>query len=54
MFKLIIKLRVKYPFNEFYWLLISKGYKTYLLLANNYYVYYPNVNGENEHLSECD
>lgn len=51
MLKLIIKLRVKYPFNEFYWLLISKGYKTYLLLANNYYVYYPHVNGENEHLS---
>ncbi|OJU60197.1 MAG: hypothetical protein BGN93_14925 [Acinetobacter sp. 39-4] len=51
MLKLMIKLRVKYPFNELYWLLISKGYKTYLLLANNYYVYYPNINDENQHLS---
>lgn len=51
MLKLIVKLRIRYPFNEFYWLLISKGYKTYLLLANNYYVYYPNLQGENEHLS---
>lgn len=32
MLKLMIKLRIKYPFNELYWLLISKGYKTYLLL----------------------
>lgn len=51
MFKLIMKLRVKYPFNELYWLLISKGYKTYLLLANNYYAYYPNIMDENQHLS---
>ncbi|ENX41485.1 MULTISPECIES: hypothetical protein [unclassified Acinetobacter] len=51
MLKLMIKLRVKYPFNELYWLLISKGYKTYLLLANNYYVYYPNIKDENQHLS---
>ena len=48
----MIKLRIKYPFNELYWLLISKGYKTYLLLANNYYVYYPNIKDENQHLSE--
>ncbi len=52
MLKLMIKLRIKYPFNELYWLLISKGYKTYLLLANNYYVYYPNIKDENQHLSE--
>lgn len=51
MFKLILKLRVKYPFNELYWLLISKGYKTYLLLANNYYAYYPNIMNKNQHLS---
>lgn len=51
MLKLMIKLRIRYPFNELYWLLISKGYKTYLLLANNYYAYYPNVMGDNEHLS---
>lgn len=51
MLKLLIRLRVKFPFNELYWLLISKGYKTYLLLANNYYVYYPNIKDENQHLS---
>lgn len=51
MLKLILKLRVQYPFNELYWLLISKGYKTYLLLANNYYTYYPNLEGENQHLA---
>jgi len=37
--------RIKKPFTPFYWFLISKGYKTYLLLANNFYNYYPNVNG---------
>ncbi len=51
MFKLMVKLRIRYPFNELYWLLISKGYKTYLLLANNYYVYYPNIQDENQHLA---
>ncbi|WP_151813873.1 hypothetical protein [Acinetobacter ursingii] len=51
MLKLLIKLRVSYPFNELYWLLISKGYKTYLLLANNYYVYYPHVKGKHSHLA---
>lgn len=28
--------RLKKPFTPFYWFLISKGYKTYLLLANNF------------------
>ncbi|QER39594.1 hypothetical protein F2A31_07655 [Acinetobacter suaedae] len=51
MLKFMMKLRVKYPFNELYWLLISKGYKTYLLLANNYYVYYPNIKDDNQHLA---
>lgn len=51
MLKLLIKLRISFPFNKLYWLLISKGYKTYLLLANNYYVYYPHVKGKHSHLS---
>ncbi|ATO19126.1 hypothetical protein BS636_05340 [Acinetobacter sp. LoGeW2-3] len=50
-FKLLVRLRVKYAFREFYWLLISKGYKTYLLLANNYFVYYPHFNGKHKQLS---
>lgn len=37
--------RLKRPLTPFYWFLISKGYKTYLLLANNFYNYYPNVAG---------
>lgn len=40
--------RIKRPFTPFYWFLISKGYKTYLLLSNNFYNYYPNVNGKDE------
>lgn len=50
MVKLLLKLRLRYPFDELYWLLISKGYKTYLLLANNYYVYYPHHEGQHSHL----
>ncbi len=50
MLKLMIKLRFEYPFDNFYWMLISKGYKTYLLLANNYYVYYPHFKGKHGNL----
>lgn len=49
--KLLIRLRLQYPLDEFYWLLISKGYKTYLLMANNYYVYYPHFEGKHQHLA---
>lgn len=40
--------RFKHPLVPFYWFLISKGYKTYLLMTNNFYNYYPNINGDNE------
>lgn len=43
--RLIIE-RFKHPFVPFYWFLISKGYKTYLLMTNNFYNYYPNINGK--------
>lgn len=33
-----------------YWLLISKGFKTYLLLANNFLDYHPHPKGKNAHL----
>ncbi len=33
--------KAKRPFTPFYWILISKGYKTYLLLANNFNEHYP-------------
>lgn len=42
--RLIVE-RFKHPFVPFYWFLISKGYKTYLLMTNNFYNYYPNITG---------
>ncbi|MDZ4661918.1 MAG: hypothetical protein SGJ18_09920 [Pseudomonadota bacterium] len=33
--------KIKYPFVPVYWLLISKGYKTYLILTNNFLSYFP-------------
>jgi hypothetical protein len=38
--KLLIE-ALKRPLSKQYWLLISKGYKTYMLLARNFPVYYP-------------
>lgn len=38
--------RLKNPFTPFYWFLISKGYKTYLLLTNNFVNYYPRFDRE--------
>ena len=47
----LLRTRFRYPFSSMFWLLISKGYKTYLLLANNFPRYYPNPNGENGNLA---
>lgn len=33
--------KMKHPFRPLYWFLISKGYKTYLLMSNNFKVHYP-------------
>ena len=33
--------KIKNPFSPIYWFLISKGYKTYLLMANNFQTHYP-------------
>jgi hypothetical protein len=33
--------KLKRPFEPLYWLLITKGYKTYLMMANNFAEYYP-------------
>ena len=33
--------KLKSPFEPLYWLLISKGYKTYLMMANNFREHYP-------------
>ena len=33
--------KLKRPFQPLYWFLISKGYKTYLLMANNFETHFP-------------
>jgi len=44
--KNIIIEKMKSPFTQVWWFLISKGYKTYLLMANNFHEYYPCYNKE--------
>ncbi|MFT6030019.1 MAG: hypothetical protein ACI8O8_001762 [Oleiphilaceae bacterium] len=39
--KKLFTTKLKYPKTPVFWLLISKGYKTYLLLTNNFHQYYP-------------
>jgi len=39
--RFMIRTRIEYPLTRIYWFLISKGYKTYLLMANNWDTYYP-------------
>tara|TARA_A100001391_G_scaffold160_3_gene368 strand:+ start:32800 stop:33573 length:774 start_codon:yes stop_codon:yes gene_type:complete len=48
----MVKEKLKRPYRPLYWLLISKGYKTYLLLANNFYSYYPHPEGRCDHLAD--
>lgn len=35
--------KLKRPFAPLYWLLLSKGYKTYLMMANNFAEHYPSA-----------
>ncbi|HWU44368.1 MAG TPA: hypothetical protein VN132_13045 [Bdellovibrio sp.] len=37
----LTEVKLKNPFTRVYWFLISKGYKTYLLMTNNFPVHYP-------------
>lgn len=37
----ILQTKLRHPFVPVYWYLISKGYKTYLLLARNFPTHYP-------------
>jgi hypothetical protein len=39
--KQLLKTKIKNPQTSVFWLLISKGYKTYLLLTNNFPKHYP-------------
>ncbi len=47
-----IKKMLANPFRPVYWFLISKGYKTYLLLANNFLHYYPCHSKEDKQLED--
>ncbi|MCI0490637.1 MAG: hypothetical protein L0229_28935 [Blastocatellia bacterium] len=38
--------KLKSPFSPLYWLLITKGYKTYLMMANNFAEHYPRFERE--------
>jgi hypothetical protein len=40
-FKVVAMAKLKNPLEPYYWMLISKGFKTYLLLANNFMTYWP-------------
>ncbi len=46
----LIREKLRHPFRPMFWLLISKGYKTYLLMANNFYNYYPKTDAHCEKL----
>ncbi|MFN3714380.1 MAG: hypothetical protein ACK4SX_12045 [Alcanivoracaceae bacterium] len=40
-FLYLVRVVVRHPLTPVFWLLISKGYKTYLLMANNFFRFYP-------------
>jgi hypothetical protein len=52
MVKFLLKKLITHPFTPVYWFLISKGYKTYLLLANNFLHYYPHFKREDKQLRD--
>jgi hypothetical protein len=51
-YRFMIAEKSRYPFQKIYWFLISKGFKTYLLLANNFFSFYPRPDGQDEHLAD--
>lgn len=40
-FLYLVRTVMRHPVTPVFWLLISKGYKTYLLMANNFFRFYP-------------
>ena len=40
-FLYLVRVIIRHPLTPVFWLLISKGYKTYLLMANNFFRFYP-------------
>ena len=51
-YKYMLGLKFKNPTKNIYWLLISKGFKTYLLMSNNFEKYYPSVDSKHDELSK--
>lgn len=51
-FRFMLMEKARHPRKAIYWLLISKGFKTYLLLANNFTNYYPNPENRDAYLAE--
>ena len=51
-YKFLLAEKLRNPRRPIYWLLISKGYKTYLLLANNFYNFYPRVDQQDHDLAD--
>lgn len=49
--KQLLKEKLREPLTPLFWLLISKGYKTYLLLANNFPKHYPHHESKFSELS---
>lgn len=47
-FLYLVRVVLRHPFTPVFWLLISKGYKTYLLLSNNFFRFYPHPGGHYE------
>jgi hypothetical protein len=39
--KYLFREKLRHPLQPVYWMLMSKGYKTYLLMANNFSTHYP-------------
>lgn len=52
MYRYIVAMKFRYPTQSIYWMLISKGFKTYLLLANNYFTYYPHYQNKHQRLEK--
>src|SRR5699024_1301351 len=50
-YRYVLKQKFLHPTKPIYWLLISKGFKTYLLLANNFYTFYPNPDNKHPELA---
>lgn len=51
-YKFMLTEKARHPRKTIYWLLISKGFKTYLLLANNFVTYYPHPENKHSYLAD--